>query len=39
MDKNNIWTDQIVLSHIYKDYNDLFFKLGDTYGEIVKKLF
>ena len=39
IDKNNIWTDQIVLSHIYKDYNDLFFKLGDTYGEIVKKLF
>ena len=39
INKNNIWTDQVILSYIYKDNVDLFYKLGDTYGEIVKKLF
>jgi hypothetical protein len=34
----NIWTDQVILTHIYKDYKDLFHKLGDGYGEIVRLL-
>ena len=32
---NNIWTDQVILTHIYKDYKHLFYKIGDGYGEIV----
>jgi len=39
VDKNNIWTDQVIHTHIYKDYPNLFFKLGDGYGEITKYLF
>jgi len=35
----NIWTDQCILTHIFKDYPDLFFKVCDGYGEIVKHLF
>ena len=38
VDKNNIWTDQVILTHIYKDNPDLFFKLCDGYGEITKYL-
>jgi len=36
---NNIWTDQVILTHIYKDHKNLFYKLGDGYGEIVNLLF
>lgn len=39
IDKNNIWTDQVIHTHIYKDYPDLYFKLCDGYGEITKVLF
>jgi len=39
VDKNNIWTDQLLLTHIHKDNPNLFFKLCDGYGEIVKYLF
>jgi len=39
IDKNNIWTDQIVLTHIYKDNKNLFFKLTDGYGEITPMLY
>jgi hypothetical protein len=39
VDKDNIWTDQLLLTHIHKDNPDLFFKLCDGYGEIVKYLF
>ncbi len=39
IDKNNIWTDQVLLTHIYKDYPELFFKLCDGYGEIIKYLY
>ena len=34
LDTNNIWTDQVILTHIYKDHKDLFYKLGDGYGEL-----
>jgi hypothetical protein len=39
VDKNNIWTEQVLLTHIYKDNPDVFLKLCDGYGEIVKYLF
>jgi hypothetical protein len=38
LDKNNIWTDQVILTHIYKDNPNLFFKLCDGYGEITRYL-
>ena len=39
VDKNNIWTEQVLLTHIYKDNPNLFFKLCDGYGEIVNYLY
>jgi len=39
VDVNNIWTDQVILTHIYKDNKDLFYKLTDGYGEIVRMMF
>jgi hypothetical protein len=39
IDKRNIWTDQVVLSHICKDYPFLFYKLCDGYGEVTRCLF
>ena len=39
IDKHNIWTDQVILTHIYKDHPDLFYKLCDGYGEIIRYLF
>jgi len=38
-DKNNIWTDQVILTHMYKDHPDLFYKLRDGYGEVIKYLY
>ena len=38
VDKNNIWTDQVILTHIYKDNPDVFFKFCDGYGEITRNL-
>jgi len=35
----NIWTEQVILTHIYKDVPDLFYKWFDGYGEIAKYLF
>jgi len=39
VDVNNIWTDQVILTHIYKDNKDLFFKICDGYGAIVEMLY
>ena len=39
VDANNIWTDQVILTHIYKDNSHLFYKLCDGYGEIIKHLY
>jgi len=39
LDKNNIWTEQVILTHIYKDAPNLFFKLGDGYCEIALNLY
>ena len=39
VDKNNIWTEQVVLTHIYRDNPNMFYKLGHGYGEITRYLF
>ena len=39
VDKNNIWTDQVILTHIYKDNKELFCQLGNDYGMIIKLLY
>lgn len=43
VDINNIWTDQVILTHIYKNYPDLFFKMcdgsGERYGEVIRNLY
>tara|TARA_B100001287_G_scaffold260745_1_gene249108 strand:- start:782 stop:1264 length:483 start_codon:yes stop_codon:yes gene_type:complete len=39
IDKNDIWTDQVILTHIYKDNKELFYKYCDGYGSVVRKLF
>jgi len=38
VDKSNIWTDQVILTHIFKDNEDLFYKLCDGYGELFRHL-
>ena len=39
LSKDNIWTDQVIWTHIYKDYPFMFYKWFDGYGEIAKYLF
>jgi len=39
LDKNNIWTDQVILTHIFKDHAPLFYKLCDGYGEIFSYMY
>ena len=39
IDKNNIWTDQVIWTHIFKDHKDKFYKLCDGYGEIIPYLY
>ena len=39
VDKNNIWTDQVILTHIYKDHKYLFYKLSHGYGTILPSLY
>jgi hypothetical protein len=38
LDKNNIWTEQVVLTHIYKDHPHLFHKLGHGYAQVISWL-
>ena len=38
VDKNNIWTDQVIWTFIFKDNQDKFFKLCDGYGTIINYL-
>ena len=35
----NIWTDQVVLTHMYKSNPALFYKLGDGYGTLLTWLY
>jgi hypothetical protein len=37
--RNNIWTDQVLLTHIYKDIPSMFYKWFNGYGMIAKYLF
>ena len=39
IDKNNIWTEQVILTHIFKDHKHLFYKLCHGYGNIITKLY
>jgi hypothetical protein len=36
---NNIYTDQVILTYIYKDNMRLFYKIGHGYGEIIPLLY
>jgi hypothetical protein len=38
IDTNNIWTDQVLWTHIYNDFPQLFFKLCEGYGAITQYL-
>ena len=35
----NIWTDQVILTHMFKNHKYLFHKVCDGYGEIVAELY
>jgi glycosyl transferase family 25 len=39
LNPKTLLTDQIVLTHIYKDKPELFYKISDGYGKIVVKLY
>jgi len=39
IDNGNIWTDQVLLTHIYKDHKEMFYKLCDGYGTIIPLLY
>jgi hypothetical protein len=39
IDKNNIWTEQVILTHIFKDNKNLFYKLCSGYGEIFSVMY
>lgn len=39
VDKNNIWTEQVIYTHICKDHEHLYYKLCDGYGEVVPYLY
>ena len=39
IDKNNIWTDQVLLTHIYKDHKYLFYELCSGYGTILPVIY
>lgn len=39
VDKHNIWTDQVVLTHIFKDHEEMFYRLTHGYGKILPLLY
>jgi hypothetical protein len=39
VDTNNIWTDQVILTHIFKHNTKIFYKIADGYGELNRALF
>ena len=39
IDKNNLWTEQVIFTHIYKDHKELYYKLCKGYGEITRYLY
>jgi hypothetical protein len=38
INKSNIWTDQVILTHIYKKYSNKFYKLCNGYGTLFLAL-
>ena len=39
IDKSDIWTEQVILTFMYKDNKEFFYKYCDGYGTIVEKLY
>lgn len=39
VDKSMVWTDQVILTHIYKDNKNLFYKLCEGWGAIIPVLY
>ena len=39
IDKKDIWTDQVILTLIYRDNKELFYRYCDGYGSIIRNLF
>jgi hypothetical protein len=39
VNKINIWTDQVILSHIFKTFPHKFYKLCDGYGTLFNELY
>jgi hypothetical protein len=39
LDHANIWTDQVVLTHVFKDNKQLFFELCTGYGQLLADLY
>ena len=39
VDGKRLWTDQVILTHIYKDHSHMFCKICDGYGTILKLLY
>ena len=39
MGPSNIWTEQVILTHIFNDTPELFYKFADGYGKIAEYLF
>jgi hypothetical protein len=39
VNKSNLWTDQVILTHIFKAFPHKFYKLCDGYGTIINELY
>lgn len=39
IDKEDIWTDEVILTHMFKDNPDLFHKCSDGYGNVIPFLY
>ena len=39
INKSNFWTDQVILTHIFKKFPHKFYKMCDGYGTIFKELY
>lgn len=39
IDKSDIWTDQVILTLIYQEYPELFYKYSDGYGTILTEMY
>ena len=39
VDKSIVWTDQVILTHIYQDHKHLFYKLSEGWGTIIPLLY